>query len=73
MTTSETQIQNAHAETAILDLELGSEVEVVFGPLCGLRGTVVNFRGSGRALISVQMGTYLDIPPYQVRACGGDR
>lgn len=68
MATSETKIHGTHVETAVLHLELGSKVEVISGPLSGMQGTLVDFRVPGRALISVQLGTFVEIHQYRVRA-----
>lgn len=63
MTGSETQVGGIDWETVTFETHAGQRVRIGAGQLRGVEGTVVEQRTSGRVLLELQQGVFVEVHP----------
>jgi hypothetical protein len=65
---SDTQIATADSDTVALGITMGRRVRIGGGALEGHSGTLIARRSSGRLLVRLEHGTYVEIGRHMLEA-----
>ncbi|MFV1967621.1 MAG: hypothetical protein ACC628_19505 [Pirellulaceae bacterium] len=68
MNSSDTQIATMDSDTVALGITFGLAVRIGGGELEGLSGTLIAQRSSGRLLVRLEHGVYVEIDRYLLEA-----